>query len=222
MRRAVGVASDDDRRHVDDARLGRRRSSVSYCCPPSPRRPLKWWGLSGAVEGVRRARSGGVRRVLCAAVLDPWRRLPSSCISPRVRKEGEVSIREMMETHPQPSSGDLDVRVRCIEACSECAVVCTSCADADLGESDLQELVRCIGLCLDCADVCDATRRIVIRLTASEVGVVSATVQACVLACRASREECERHAEHHEHCRICGEVCRRCEQACEDLLASLG
>jgi hypothetical protein len=123
-----------------------------------------------------------------------------------------VSIREMLETHPQPSSGDLDVRVRCIEACSECAVVCTSCADADLGESDLQELVRCIRLCLDCADVCDATRRIVIR----------ATVEACVLACRASREECERHAEHHEHCRICGEVCRRCEQACDDLLASIG
>jgi hypothetical protein len=171
---------------------------------------------------VRRARSGGVHRVLCAAALDPWRRLPSSCTSPRVRKEREVSIREMLETHPQPSSGDLDVRVRCIEACSECAVVCTSCADADLGESDLQELVRCIGLCLDCADVCDATRRIVTRLTVSEVRVVSATVQACVLACRASREECERHAEHHEHCRICGEVCRRCEQACEELLASIG
>ena len=133
-----------------------------------------------------------------------------------------MSIREMMETHPQPSSGDLDVRVRCIEACSECAVVCTSCADADLGESDLQELVRCIGLCLDCADVCDATRRIVTRLTVSEVRVVSATVQACVLACRASREECERHAEHHGHCRICGEVCRRCEQASEELLASIG
>lgn len=133
-----------------------------------------------------------------------------------------MSIREMLETHPPPISGDLDVRVRCIEACGECAVVCTSCADADLGESEVQELVRCIGLCLDCADVCDTTRRIVTRLTASDVGVVCATVEACLVACRASREECERHAAHHAHCRICAEVCRRCEQACDDLLASIG
>jgi hypothetical protein len=133
-----------------------------------------------------------------------------------------MSIREMLQAHPQPVSGDLDVRVRCIEACGECAAACTSCADADLGESDVQAMVRCIGLCLDCADVCDATRRIVTRLTASEDGVVRATVQACVVACRASREECERHAAHHEHCRICAEVCLRCEQACDALLAVIG
>jgi hypothetical protein len=132
-----------------------------------------------------------------------------------------VSIREMLETHPQPVSGDLDVRERCIKACRDCAIVCTSCADADLGESDVQELVRCIRLCLDCADVCDATGRVVTRQTASDVGVVRAAVQACLVACRASRAECERHAEHHEHCRLCAQVCRRCEEACDDLLASL-
>ena len=147
--------------------------------------------------------------------------MPSCSVSPTREKGAGVSIREMLEAHPQPVGGDLDVRVRCIEACSECAAVCTSCADADLGESDLPEMVRCIGLCLDCADVCDATRRIITRLTTSDAGVVRATVQACVAACRASRAECERHAEHHEHCRICAEVCRRCEQACDDLLASL-
>ena len=136
-------------------------------------------------------------------------------------KGGDVSIREMLETHPQPLGGDLDVRVRCIETCNECAATCTSCADADLGESDVQELVRCIRLCLDCADVCDATGRIVTRQTAADLGVVRAVVEACVIACRASRAECERHAEHHAHCRVCAEVCRRCEEACDDLLASL-
>ena len=134
----------------------------------------------------------------------------------------KVTVREMLETHPQPTTGDLDVLVRCIEACVDCAAVCTSCADADLGESDVQEMVRCIRRCLDCADICDATGRIVTRQTASDVGVVRALVEACVVACRASREECERHARHHEHCRICAEVCGRCEQACNDLLASIG
>jgi hypothetical protein len=133
-----------------------------------------------------------------------------------------VTIREMLETHPQPASRDRDVVVRCIEACIDCAATCTSCADADLGESDLQELVRCIRLCLDCADVCESTGRIVSRQTASDVGVVRAAVEACVVTSSACREECERHAEHHEHCRICAQVCSRCELACSDLLESIG
>jgi hypothetical protein len=133
-----------------------------------------------------------------------------------------VSIREILQAHAHPSAIDLDARVRCIEACSECAAACTSCADADLSESDLPEMVRCIRLCLDCADVCDATGRIVTRQTATDTGVVGAAVQACVVACRASEEECKRHAEHHEHCRICAQVCRRCEEACDALLVSIG
>jgi hypothetical protein len=132
-----------------------------------------------------------------------------------------VTIREMLEAHPQPPGGDRDVIVRCIEACIDSAAACTSCADADLGESDLPELVRCIRLCLDCADICDATGRIVTRQTESEGSVVRATVEACVTICRACREECERHAEHHEHCRICAQSCGRCEQACNALLASI-
>jgi hypothetical protein len=133
-----------------------------------------------------------------------------------------VTVRQMLETHPQPTIGDLDALVRCIEACGACAASCTGCADADLGEADVGDLVHCVRLCLDCADVCEATGRIVTRQTSPDVGVIRAVLETCVVACRASRAECQRHAEHHEHCRICAEVCSRCEQACEELLASLG
>jgi uncharacterized protein DUF326 len=133
-----------------------------------------------------------------------------------------VSVRDIISTHPQPTSLDRDTLVRCIDECFDCAATCTSCADACLGEDDVQELVRCIRLCLDCADLCDATGRIVTRQVAPDSGVVHATIQACVAACRACGDECERHAAHHEHCRLCAEVCRRCEQACEDLLAAIG
>jgi hypothetical protein len=37
-----------------------------------------------------------------------------------------------------------------------------------------------------------------------------------------SREECDRHAEHHDHRRVCAGACRRCEQACNDILATTG
>ena len=114
-----------------------------------------------------------------------------------------MRFQEVIELHPQPTDVDREVLVRCIEECLDCGASCTACADASLAESHIQELVRVIRLSLDCADSCDAT------------------VAACVAACRACAEECERHA-HHEHCRVCAEVCRQCERACDDLLAAIG
>jgi hypothetical protein len=132
-----------------------------------------------------------------------------------------MTVRDILATHPRPSSLDRDLLVRCIGDCIDCATTCTSDADADLAERDVQGQLRCIRLCLDCADVCDATGRILLRQTEPDVGVLRAAIKACVVACRACGDECEKHAPHHEHCRICGEVCRRCEQSCRDLLETL-
>ena len=86
----------------------------------------------------------------------------------------------------------------------------------------MQELVRCVRLNLDCADACEAAGRIAARQTAPDLGVVRKAVDTCAAACRACAEECERHADHHEHCRVCAESCRRCERACADLVAAIG
>jgi uncharacterized membrane protein len=128
-------------------------------------------------------------------------------------------VTEMLETHPQATANE--ALARCIERCFACAFACTSCADACLAEEQVQELVRCIRLDLDCADVCDATGRVLTRQTSSEPGLARSMLEACAQACRVCAEECERHAAHHEHCRVCAEACRRCEQACEDLLSSI-
>jgi hypothetical protein len=47
-------------------------------------------------------------------------------------------------------------------------------------------------------------------------------LEACAAACRTCGDECSRHADMHDHCRVCAETCRRCEQACRELLAALG
>ena len=130
-----------------------------------------------------------------------------------------MTVQEVIKVHPQSPSLDRDALLRCVAACFDCAATCTSCADACLGEGDVAELVYCIRLNLDCADACDAAGRILTRQTAPDVGVLQAAIQACAVACRACRDECDRHAEHHEHCRVCAGTCRLCEQACEDLLA---
>ena len=130
--------------------------------------------------------------------------------------------KEILETHPAPAKLDRDVLARCIDECLVCLQVCTACADADLAETDVAEMRRCIRLCLDCANVCDATLRLLSRQTDYLAATASAQVASCLELCAICAGECERHAEHHEHCRICGEVCRRCEQACSDLLDEIG
>ena len=42
--------------------------------------------------------------------------------------------------------------------------------------------------------------------------------QAGRAACLACAEECREHAEMHEHCRVCADVCESCERACQALL----
>jgi hypothetical protein len=129
-------------------------------------------------------------------------------------------VTKMLETHPQATANE--ALARCIQECFACALTCTSCADACLAEEQVQELVRCIRLNLDCADVCDTTGRVLTRQTSTEPRLARSVLEACAQACRLCTEECERHAEHHEHCRVCAEACRRCEQACEDLRGSIG
>lgn len=67
-------------------------------------------------------------------------------------------------------------------------------------------LVRCIRLNLDCADVCATTANLLSRQTQFEPALARAGVQACAEACRVCGEECERHGEHMEHCRVCAEL----------------
>jgi hypothetical protein len=129
-------------------------------------------------------------------------------------------VTAMLKTHPQATPNE--ALTRCIQECVACALTCTSCADACLAEDQVEALVRCIRLNLDCADVCDATGRVLTRQTSSEPRLALSMLESCARACRLCAEECERHAEHHEHCRVCADACRRCEQACQDLRSSVG
>jgi hypothetical protein len=140
--------------------------------------------------------------------------------APSSERRENVTFQDIIKLRPQPTSLDRDALLRCIEECRECAASCTACADACLSEKDMQDLVRCIRLCLDCADACDATGRIATRQTAPAVRLIRVIIESCAVACLICAEECQRHAAHHEHCRICEEACRRCKQACDDVLST--
>jgi hypothetical protein len=146
----------------------------------------------------------------------------SERVGPNGGRERLVThAQQMLETHPLGAAIEAGALLACIDACFDCAQSCTACADADLGEDDIGMLVRCIRLCLDCSDVCTAAGHILSRQTEFEPELARSVVQACAQACRVCREECERHADHHEHCRVCADACERCEQTCNDVLSLL-
>ena len=129
--------------------------------------------------------------------------------------------RQLLDTYPRTFNVDTGVLAATIDALSDCAQACTACADDDLSEPDVAELVKCIRLCLDCADVYAATVGVTSRQTEYDANVTRALLEACVVTCKSSGDECERHAHLHEHCRVCAEACRHCQQACRELLAAM-
>jgi hypothetical protein len=128
--------------------------------------------------------------------------------------------RQMLDSYPRTINRDTGVLAATIDALNECLQACTADADDDLGEQHVPDLVKCIRLCLDCADVCAATISVTSRQTEYDPNVTRPLLEACATACKICGDECEQHAQMHEHCRVCAEACRRCEQACRELLAA--
>jgi hypothetical protein len=125
-----------------------------------------------------------------------------------------MHTQEMIAKHPDVHGNVNEALVLAIDEAYGCAQACISCADACLAEDQVAHLRQCIRLNLDCADVCFATAALASRRTGSNEAVIRQMLEVCMMACRACAEECQRHADMHEHCRICAESCRQCEAAC--------
>lgn len=129
---------------------------------------------------------------------------------------------EMIKTYPAEINLDRELLARCIDACVSCAVACTACADACLSEEMVDQLRKSIRTDLDCADICAATGRVLSRHTGYDANLTTTVLDACAQACKSCGDECEGHADMHEHCRLCAQACQACEQACRDVLAAIG
>lgn len=149
-------------------------------------------------------------------------------ISPRstaMAKEDDPTcqyIKNLLNTHPYKSTVEpyMDELVLAIRETSKCSKTCVTCADACLGEKD-QMLIPCIRICQDCADICYTTNRLLSRLTETPMNILRSQLQTCAKACQDCGQECNKHAEKYEHCKICAEACFRCEKACNELLEAM-
>src|SRR5215467_171139 len=130
-------------------------------------------------------------------------------------------VRQMLDTYSRTSNLDAGLLAAAIDALSDCVQACNADNAADLGEQNVTEMVKCIRLCLDCADVCTATAGVISRQTDYDANVTRPLLEACVAICKSCGDECARHAQMHEHCRVCADACRRCERACRELVAAM-
>jgi hypothetical protein len=129
--------------------------------------------------------------------------------------------RQMLDTYLHTFNVDAGVLAPTLDALTDCAQACTADTDADLSEQNVTDMVKCIRLCLNCADVCTATIAVTSRQAEYDANVAKPLLEACAAICKSCGDECERHAQLHEHCRICEQACRRCQQACRELLAAI-
>ncbi len=128
----------------------------------------------------------------------------------------------MLNQHPRAVPSKLEAYADAVTALGICEQVCTSCADACLGESeDVSHLVRCIRANLDCADVCATTIRLITRQTEPDAPVVQAQLHVCVLACQTCADECSVHSARHGHCATCADTCRFCQEAGNRLIGEI-
>jgi hypothetical protein len=132
------------------------------------------------------------------------------------------TIELMLRHHPRADQQRVAQYAETLQALSVCVKTCTACADACLGEAEhLESLRRCIVTNLDCADVCEATLRVLARQTDTPHELVHAQLHACVVACQLCADECARHIDDHDHCRINAESCRHCQERCNFLLGEI-
>lgn len=132
-----------------------------------------------------------------------------------------LSTRELFDSMTVHARLSTETLAAGVDVLQECAEAVTACSAGMLTESDAADLAGAIGRDLDCADVVEATRRVLTRGNGPDSALVSAQLEACLLACERSHESCSRHAEHHVHCRICADATQRCAETCRQLLTAL-
>src|SRR5688500_14535662 len=99
-----------------------------------------------------------------------------------------------------------------LDALHDMDMACSACIDACVQERD-GTMSDCIAACMTCVDVGMALARLLARTASSDLTVVRNMLEAGAKAATFCAEVCEPHGEHHKHCRVCAEGCRRVQQA---------
>ncbi|MEV6227814.1 four-helix bundle copper-binding protein [Saccharopolyspora shandongensis] len=132
-----------------------------------------------------------------------------------------LKTRELFDSLTAKPTLSSDNLAAAVDALQDCVEAVTACSAAMLTEDDLQSLASAVSRDMDCADVVTATRNVLTRASGVDTSLLSAQLEACLVACERSHDLCSKHAERHKHCRMCADATRHCADMCRQALNSL-
>jgi hypothetical protein len=116
----------------------------------------------------------------------------------------------MLDVRQNKFQSTLEILNDCIQACNSCLTDC-------LLEQEIAMLVDCIELDRDCADICSLTSQYLSR----DSRFAPKLAEQCAVVCDACAKECEKHADHMEHCKQCALICRSCAAECRKIASMM-
>jgi hypothetical protein len=129
----------------------------------------------------------------------------------------KTHVKDMIRLIPTANRAELDLLAECIQDCLDCAATCTAAATISSAD-DTRTLRPCMKLTESGAEICQTTAKVLLRIADRDNPIVRKQLQACAIACESCGDECARHADVHEHCRICAEVCLHTAEICNHVL----
>jgi hypothetical protein len=129
--------------------------------------------------------------------------------------------RELIDSLAVHAALDSETLAHVVDALYSCEEAVTACAAGMLAEQDIDRMRSSVLRDLDCSDVVATTRRLLTRATADDSTLITAQLEACLIACRRSEERCKLTAAEHEHCRLCKDSTHQAAEACRRALKAL-
>jgi hypothetical protein len=129
--------------------------------------------------------------------------------------------RELIESLAGHAAIDSRTLAQVVDALSGCEEAVIACSAGMVAEQDIDRMRASVLRDLECSEVVATTRRLLTRATPDDSTLITAQLEACLIACRRSEEQCKLTAAEHEHCRLCTAATRRAAEACRQALEAL-
>jgi hypothetical protein len=129
--------------------------------------------------------------------------------------------RELIENLAVHAAFDSGTLAHVVDALSGCEEAVIACSAGMVAEQDIDRMRASVLRDLECGEVVATTRRLLTRATADDSTLITAQLEACLIACRRSEEQCKLTAAEHEHCRLCTAATHRAAEACRQALEAL-
>jgi hypothetical protein len=129
--------------------------------------------------------------------------------------------RELKESLAVHAAFDPATLAHVVDALSGCEEAVIACSAGMVAEQDIDRMRASVLRDLDCSEIAATTRWLLTRATADDSTLITAQLEACLIACRRSEEQCKLTAAEHEHCRLCTAATHRAAEACRQALEIL-